>query len=247
MTDILYITEDMGLCNKLRGLVAALALCSKAKMNLHVRWITTHECPYAFEDLFEIPNNTKFVTEEEMKSHGEYKVVTKDMGHLCHLLPNQGLSYHLAPLLISMLNPLPQIKDKIKTLVKEYNINNCIGFHIRKTDHVQYANSIGQSTPVEEFMEIIRNTAENIYLACDDKQVQEDFKKKFGERIKVYKSIETNDNFRQTDGEHAVIDIYLLSLCKAFKGSFASSFTQHVLYLQEAWKIRPKEYKQYFL
>lgn len=246
MTNVLYVTEDMGLANRLRGLVSALAFCSRKKLKLDVIWKPNHECPYLFTDLFEIPNNTRFITEEEMKAHGNYKVVTKDMGHLCHLLPKQGLSYNLAPMLISMLQPLPQIKEQIKTLVKEFGINNCIGFHIRKTDHVQYANSLGKSTPIEEFNEVVRNTTENIYLACDDKQIQEDFQKEFGERIKVYKSIETNDNFRQTDGKHAVIDIYLLSLCKVFKGSFASSFTQHVLYLQEAWKIRPNEYKQYF-
>ena len=95
----------------------------------------------------------------------------------------------------------------------------------------------GEAT--DEFEEYVLNVSK-----CGSTQFIE--KKEFGDRIKVYKSIETNDNFRQTDGEHAMIDIYLLSLCKAFKGSFASSFTQHVLYLQEAWKIRPMEYKQYF-
>lgn len=247
MTDVLYVTNEMGLANRLRGLVSALAYCSRTKMKLDVSWIPNHECPYLFTDLFEIPANTRFVTKDDIVSHGEYKVTTTDMGHLCHLLPKQGLSYSLAPLLISMLNPLPTIKEDIKKLVKEYDIKNCIGFHIRKTDHIQYANSIGQSTPIEEFKYLSKNTTENIYLACDDKQTQEDFQREFGDRIKIYKPIENTEHFRQTDGAHAIVDIYLLSLCKLFKGSFASSFTQHVLYLQEAWKIRPKEYKQFFL
>ncbi len=246
MTDVLYVTKEMGLANRLRGLVSALAYCSRSKLNLHVSWVPNHECPYLFTDLFDVPSNTRFVTGEEIQKHGEYKIVTSDMGHLCHLLPKQGLSYNLAPLLISMLNPIEKIKEKIKNLVKLYDIQKCIGFHIRKTDHVQYANSVGMSTPIEEFKMLAKLSDDNIYLACDDKNVQEEFKKEFGERIKVYKDIENDKDFRQTDGEHAVADIYLLSLCKSFKGSFASSFTQHVLYLQEAWKIRPKEYKEFF-
>lgn len=241
---ILYITKEMGLCNRLRGLVAALAFSSRTKKSLHVLWIPTHECPYLFQEMFETPKNTKFITEEEKLE--KYDLITEDMGHLCHLLPKQGLSYNMAPILISMLTPNQNVMNIIKQKATDFNIRDCIGLHIRKTDHVAYADSIGQSTPLEEFFDLVEHNNCNFYLACDDLDVQSQVINKFGDRVKYYNKIEHNSNFRQTDGVHAVVDIYLLSLCKGFKGSYASSFSAHVNYLMEAWVLRPTEVKKFF-
>ncbi len=241
---ILYIAKEMGLCNRLRGLVSILVFCSRAKKDLHVLWIPNHECPYKFEDMFVVPKNTTFISEKEKLD--SYDLITEDMGHLCHLLPKQGLSYTMAPLLISMLTPTDKLISLIRQKYSEYNISECIGLHVRKTDHVQYANSIGQSTPLEEFYDLLdKNPSNPVYLACDDKSVQEMFREKYKDRIRVFETIENDKEFRQTDGVHAVADLYLLSLCKFFKGSYASSFSAHVAYLMENWAMRPSEKKKF--
>ncbi len=234
---ILFIAKEMGLCNRLRGLASILAFCTRAKKNLHVLWIQNHECPYEFEDMFDIPQNTTFIKESQKLD--KYDLITEDMGHLCHLLPKQGLSYTLAPILISALMPNPNVLKIIQEKAREFNIEKCLGLHIRKTDHVQYANSIGQSTPLEEFYQTADQFSGPIFLACDDKEVQETFIMKYPERVRIYNKIENNTSFRQTDGVHAVVDIYLLSFCKFFKGSYASSFSAHVSYLMEAWVLKP--------
>lgn len=241
---ILYLTKEMGLCNRLRGLVAALALSSRTKKPLHVLWIPNHECPYQFQEMFEVPKNTTFITESERLE--KYDLITDDMGHLCHLLPKQGLAYTMAPLLISMLTLNQKVMDLIKEKGQTFNISECIGLHIRKTDHVAYANTIGKSTPLEEFFQVVDNHKENIYLACDDLDIQKQFIEKYGDRIKYFSIIGNPTDFRQTDGIHAIVDIYLLSLCKFFKGSYASSFSAHVSYLMEAWAMRPTERNKFF-
>eukprot|EP00466_Bigelowiella_natans_P002185 jgi/Bigna1/64992/fgenesh1_kg.93_\ len=76
--------------------------------------------------------------------------------------------------------------------------------------------------------EIRNNSRTKFYLATDSPETQWKFMEKYGEKITVYKKMEAKRYYRATTLRHAVIDVYLLSLCKAFHGSKGSSYSHLV-------------------
>jgi len=107
-----------------------------------------------------------------------------------------------------------------------------------------YAASLGlpDPNPLEAFWVLCdARPSVPLFLACDDKETVEACRARYGKRIHVAKEIPspTVDELRATDGDHAVLDLYCLALCKYFQGSRLSSFTTHVTYLREAWALSP--------
>ena len=76
------------------------------------------------------------------------------------------------------------------------------------------------------FFKFIDSQPKNIYiyLATDNRKTQDKFIKKYGNRIKINKMIIQNDKVRQTNLEDAIIDLFVCSRAKKFKGSGWSSF-----------------------
>ena len=254
----LFSTVDFGLSNRLRGYIGAWAYAKKSGATLHVRWTESPACPYRIEELFEPIPGTHFIT-SDICNNTVYSHTTIDHGHLSHILHGHGLLPTIAPLLIASLTPTESIRKTLRNLLQSYPIQEAIGFHIRRTDHSEYASDLGGATPLETFYSIADSQpTQPIFLACDDPSTLALFKSKYGDRILTAKPIESFSNdpaaLRKTDGEHAVLDLYCLAFCKQFQGSNASSFSAHVGYLRNAWansssfrdKILPREEKVVF-
>lgn len=236
----LFTTPDFGLANRLRGLVGAWAHAKHTGQTLDVLWTVSPACPYAIQDLFDPLPGTRYITE----AHPPYSYESSDLGHLKDILAKHSLRVQLAPVLIASLKPVAALQERIRTLAGSIPFSECLGLHIRRTDVLPYAVSLGlpDPNPLEAFWALCdARPAVPLFLACDDKETVEACRARYGKRVHVAKEIppSTTDKLRATDGEHAVLDLYCLALCKYFQGSRLSSFTTHVTYLREAWALSP--------
>lgn len=241
----LFTTPDLGLANRLRGLVALWAHAKKNKRPLHVLWTPSDACPYRIEDMFEpLPDTTYVQTQEPSDT---YSLSSSDLGHLSHSLPQYGISYAMAPLLIASLVPVASLRDRIRAIALSVPLLNAIGLHVRATDHTAYAATIGKGSTLDMFYAVAdTHPSYPLFLACDDVATVQVFRDRYGDRLHVAKEFEEvpSSPIRQTDGAHAVLDLYCLALCLAFQGSNFSSFSEHVVYLRQAWSQSPSLIKK---
>ena len=115
----LFTTPDLGLANRLRGLVALWAHAKKNKRPLHVLWTPSDACPYRIEDMFEPLSDTTYIQTQE--SEDMYSRSSSDLGHLSHSLPTYGISYAMAHLLIASLVKHSCILHKWKHAYSMFN------------------------------------------------------------------------------------------------------------------------------
>lgn len=245
----LFISKEFGLCNRLRGLLNAWAIAREKKLHLDVLWIPNEDCPYLFTDLFELLPDTSMINEDE-KDVKNYSFITDYAGCIEEFCPlsRRKRSFHECKFLFSLLKPVESIRKIIVEFVRQNNITNCAGIQVRRTDHVSYAEKNKCFTPLSTFEQVIEhpeNADTKVYLACDCAETQDYFKSKYGDKILFYKQIENSSSLRKTDGIHAVVDLYVLALCRLFFGTFGSSFSKHILYLQSGLKAQRKMMEMY--
>ena len=126
----------------------------------------------------------------------------------------------------SWVKPLPRMADAISSFTEKIRKGQCIGLHLRRTDH---AVSIAQS-PDELFEHIIRqeigkDAGAIFFLATDNPDTQQHFLSLFGpERILVYPKKFGRDNVIAT--QDALVDWMLLGRCSKLYCSFWSSFSE---------------------
>jgi len=229
-----YIAPDYGLCNRLRGYVGATAYARKMKTTLHVVWEESPACPYRIQDLFEPLQATQFISEDI--SNVKYVHISSNVHRLEDILGRYKLPVGQAGLLIATLTPIRPIRERIQQLYNKIPLHNALGFHIRRTDHIDYANSCGGSTPLETFWALAdKYPTKPIFIACDNSDTLELCRVKYGPRIHSAKEFTSSSTLRQTDGIHTVLDLYCLALCEHFQGSMHSSFTEFVDYLRNTW------------
>ena len=234
----LFLPPDYGLCNRLRGYVGAYAYAKKQGCTLHVLWTRSKACPYRIEDLFEPLPTTQFITLEQRRAT-KYDHVTSDVGDLPEILRKNGLSPSLASILIASLIPVAAIRAQLRGLKEALSLSTSVGLHIRRTDHVAFAEQYGGSTALEVFWRVADTSPDRpVYVACDDPAILIEAVRKYGPRVQAAKPFgEPGSSLRRTDGEHAVLDLYCLALCHQFQGSRLSSFSYHVEYLRQAWSM----------
>lgn len=235
----LFTTPDFGLANRLRGLVGAWAHAKQKGQTLDIAWSVSPACPYDIRDLFDPLPGTRYVDATEPP----YSYESSDLGHLKDILTKHGLRVQMAPLLIASLKPVAALQDRIRSLAGSIPLSECLGLHIRRTDVIPYAASLGlpDPNPLSSFWALCdaRPTVP-LFLACDDKDTVEACRARYGARVHVAKEFGSSaEGIRATDGVHTVLDLYCLALCKFFQGSRLSSFTAHVNYLREAWAMSP--------
>jgi len=238
----LFTTPDFGLANRLRGLVGAWAHAKHQRQTLDVLWTESDACPYAIQDLFDPPLGIRYITERDASG---YAYESSDLGHLNDILTKHGLRTSMGPLLIASLRPVAGLRDRIRDLVSSMSLTTCLGLHIRRTDLLPWAASLGRTdpNPLEAFWaRCDAYPTQPIFLACDDKDTVDQCRARYGDRVRVAKEIGPSPNaygIRATEGDHAVLDLYCLALCQSFQGSQMSSFTTHVNYLRAAWTLSP--------
>jgi hypothetical protein len=115
--------------------------------------------------------------------------------------------------------------------------------HVRRTDHTEYARSLGNETSAHEFMAWIRAgaTPSCIYLATDNAVSQRLYRAAIegsGRRCFVHDDITEHDRqdeggVRNTTLAHAAIDMFVCAGATSFKGTRESSFSDAIVMLKE--------------
>jgi hypothetical protein len=243
-----------GLSNRIKCLVSSIRLAEKTKRELILYWPKSSSCNCHFSDLFEndikeisreniknIIKNKKceVYTENLYNFKGKKEFIinfsTKIIGFS---KKNIHLKFENIPKEIrtDISSYIGRLKIKKEILKIAGNFSNkkftkeIIGIHIRRGDFRTLKSKVGFVSSDEKFIEEIEkeiklNSKVKFFLATDEKETEEKFKKIFGNRIIFY---EKNTKKREEDGsvKEALIELLLLSKCKLILGSFGSTFTE---------------------
>lgn len=247
-----------GLCNRLRSMFSLLEHCKNQKntpLRLVVYWKSSSHCVQHFDDLFEPitefdSSQLLIIKEENNPFHTDIYVDAKvSTTHF----PNTSIptateteettppfyrTNHVVDIssYFEYLTPSKQIQKRISTLKKQIG-EQYIALHVRRTDHTELAKSKKRFTTNEDFFAFIKTHDSSspfplIYLATDNQETQELFKRRYGTRIFVNKEIKRTEKLRQTTEADAVVDLFMCRSAVSFKGSGYSSFSDTIQYLR---------------
>jgi len=211
-----------GLNNRIRVMLSYLYKANIEEKKLRVIWIKDIECPDEYNNLFEPLENAKIINYRDEDI--DFETWT-----------NENTEY-VAKKYPKLLTPIPKIKEVIDNYKKLLNYNY-IAVHIRRTDIVMHTGQPWYKPKTnKEYMEFIdlHSTDPNmkIYVATDNKNTQDIFIKKYGDRV-IYKKIRPSRQLRQTSIEDAVADMYVCVGATYFLGTIGSSFTDSIIYMRE--------------
>lgn len=205
----LVIEPTAGLCNRLRTLFSYLQLARRKKTKLIVIWKLNKHCNGYFEDFFEIPNNVIMLHDNQNDLDVDYT--------------GYGFAPNYKPkTLYNEMKLLPQIKYKVSNMIDKLN-PPFIALHVRKTDIIDFTKTYVSDDIFIKFVE--KYPDYNIFLATDNYDTQRAFIEKYKHRIFYNKLIIPNNNYRQTNLENAILDIYVASHATHFQGTDQSSFS----------------------
>lgn len=220
-----------GLSNRIRTILGFLEVCNYYNKKLNVIWIEDNTCNGNFLDYFKPINNVNFINKNKNK-----KVDYQGQNTIENICSNYNIGFDKKRLYCN-IKPVDEIENKIQKYIKNYDIQNIIGIHVRRTDYT--GNIIGKilngSNSDQEFFEYIEKYSnKNFFIATDNKETQDLYINKYKERVLFYSKIKNTTSLRQTSLENAVIDIYILSYNKRIKGTYNSSFTEFARYLKKS-------------
>ena len=214
----IIIQPNGGLCNRLRF------ICSFIKdlidnneyknTNIYVVWITNEACNGQLIKYIKPIKNVTFIKKNPL--------LNIDISS-SSIVKNQINKNFLIDLPFYLNH---EIVKKIKKMLYILE-NNYISIHIRKTDLEYYMiKNRNKRILYDDFIKFIKeNKGKKVYLATDNIETQNKFKQMFKRRLYVYKDIEETNNLRQTNLEHAIIDLFICGFSTNFVGTDRSSFS----------------------
>jgi len=217
-----YITVNPygGLNNRLRVILSYLYKANIENKKLKIIWDVNEVCNDKFENLFEdIPN---------------VEIIYNKIEHDYHTCFEDNKDY-IKNNYYDLLKPISIVQESIDNTIKLLN-NNYIACHIRRTDSIGHP-SFKHNTD-EDYINFINQYDTNlkIYIATDNRDTQDIFVKKYGDRY-VVKLIEPNNNLRQTSVRDAVVDLFVCVNAKYFLGTFGSSFSDTIYQMRNEENI----------
>lgn len=242
-----------GMCNRLRNIITAYELCKEKGYKLKVIHETSPNlvAGIKFDDYWVIPNDIEYenkTTDEIMEIHNREKTlnniylripvekIPNGVYHnhwgLCILenetIENQGLQRLIRGLKGDSIALKPRWKQIVESFVKDNNIQNCIGIHLRSFEFLFGERKQEQNDKmIENFINNLSLEGAKIYLATDSRYVQTQMMQRLGKNCIWFKNI-ANDYLLRTsvsDFEHGLIDFYILSNCQKVLGTKGSSYS----------------------
>lgn len=217
-----------GLCNRLRFIFSFIKkLIDEEKLEeteLYIIWRKNDSCNGYIKNFIENIKNVYFTTKTKTKN----KINIRSSGIV------EG--YHK----INYMEDFPlylkdDIYQKIRNFLKKIG-DKYISLHIRKTDLEEnlLKNKKKNITNDEEYIKFIEeHKGKKIFLASDNKDTQNKFRKLYKNRLLVYEDIKCSNDLRQTTIEHSIIDLFICILSYSFKGTYYSSFTNMIILIRE--------------
>jgi len=231
-----------GLGGRLKCLLYSKEIFSNTKRKILLYWENNKYCNCNFSDLFD--KDIVEISKEELREiikRDNFQILTKDIDNEKKYILIGDLGRAFAGFYGSLDIPLGEklkelnIKKEIQEEINQYKLpEDVIGVHIRRGDFRTIP--VGEVSTDERFIEAMKkeiklNKRVVFFLATDEKETEDKFKRIFGNKIISHtKQIEEN-SFREGTIKDALIELLLLSKCKKILGSFGSTF------LEIAWEF----------
>ena len=236
-----------GFCNQLRMVLAGIVLVQEGYVKeYNQEWTNTNHNNVNFLDFYETPSfiNLKKISNKEVNwVDGTFAGMTGKF------IEKNGKKWPLN--LIKAFKTL-KLKNHIQKIVDEYcesiKCKNLLGLHVRRTCKIGvnklFPKRVNHLLTNQEYLDIIKDYNLNVFVATDNKQTQDYFKKNLGKRCYVYKDLlEGREDYcneqytrekvkRFSNPLHTIIDFYTLLNCKRFIGTESSSFTALIYHLR---------------
>lgn len=204
-----------GLCNRLRAILSYRAVLG----DLTVVWEPDEYVSHGrFRDVFLPIQGVDFVDsgwwmKEDFAPHPDAPAGWEDAYRLLH--------------------PVDTVHLRMTQCVESRN--SYLAVHIRRTDHVPDVSTHGGNmTPWSDFLEWAKQTAEPIYVATDNGVTQRNAYDAWPLRFMCCTRLGGSEEQLLTDHSRngtladAVVDLFVCSQAREFKGSNASSFTDTI-------------------
>ena len=238
----MYIQLRAGLSNRLLSIIGLIYIAKERNIDtLFLLSSYSCECPVNLNLLYDFPNYAKvfydprkykMITNRRPKSFNtHYPLYLKKCG--IKLIDKEKLGN-----IYSEITLKSDVKILLDKLIKNLDIKNCHGIHLRMTDHVQYRNrkmklrripngivtNDGDVTDIKSVNKLIDSFNDDLkILICSDCQnIINYFNKKYPKRIIKYGG---NIKGGRKDLKRASIDMHILANCKTFNGTIFSTFS----------------------
>jgi hypothetical protein len=224
--NVIRLYSHSGLCNRLRLFSSYREKSELESKPIEMHWVQSMQCWKKFSDLFHPISGVDFVH----RRHGKNMRKTRPENSSISLCPISDKKYNRYLLDIK---PLPHIQDKIDYISRNAggNFGAC---HVRRTDIITIQKKYNKPPPTDQdfFNFIEENNFDRVVLATDNKDTQDKFKKKLGDKIVLATPIGWNGSERwprrTTSVPNAVVDLFLcINSCK-FMGTVCSSFSDFI-------------------
>tara|TARA_B110000208_G_scaffold189435_1_gene250968 strand:+ start:931 stop:1728 length:798 start_codon:yes stop_codon:yes gene_type:complete len=250
--EFLAVEPWSGLCNRLRAIFSFYKLSNKLNKPFLVVWDCHREntCMGNILDYYDkIPNVDYIIlkNKDETSNH-TYKGIQLYARH-----NKQNKPYNICSSGGEYADGRnPEYCGKYSNLYKELKLNSYmqdiinnnklkikkyISVHIRRTDHKHHE-------PDENYINFLKKYPEyNIYIACDNSNIQNKFYELFNDRILTQKHKAGRDTgSRFTDLKDAIIDLHMCIESDIFYGTHHSSFSE-LIYSKRYFNNKMNDYE----
>lgn len=245
----LHLEPYGGLCNRLRAIDAALALCEELPMKLTVHWFLDGGIGSRMDALFVLPPGMGLVQSDIRTFWGKcqeklIKRVIKWCGGYTPVFLRLGdaeeekrrirsvritrikscEAFYGNGRFLRQLKPVPELQAVIDSY-KDRLGGAAVGVQIRRTDHelaIKHSKLENFARLMEQ--ELAANAGQVFFLATDDPGVETEMLARFPSATII---VQKNKLFGRDGPEGikaAVIDLYCLANCRRILGSVGSSF-----------------------
>lgn len=144
-------------------------------------------------------------------------------GYHCHMSGFCQFEEYPDDLYRKLFKPVDEVMEGVNRNREQFS-SHTIGLHIRRTDHVQaIANSPDQLFIEQVEKEIEQYADTKVFLATDNNQVKDTFRKHFGNRIITPTEEARRDSINGIRG--GLVDMYTLASTCQIYGSAGSTFS----------------------
>jgi hypothetical protein len=242
-----FVEVNSGLANRLRVIDSCIHFARIQNINVLVFWVINDVCGAGYHELFFQSKVDKRVSivdvlpNDELMCEIRCDFVYKGMYYKrlnCSGLINGRLPegtyidtcYNLAHVnSFEWVEPVYDITEMVDRLGKKL-LSNCIGIHVRRTDHAQareYSPTFMFEDRIEELIQKDSNTT--FFVASDDYHIKSRLEKNFGDHIFMNSHLLSRDSLEGII--NSVVDMICLSYTRHIIGSYKSTYAGVAAYI----------------
>lgn len=211
MSDPFYVTCHAGLCNRLRVLFSYRELATTEGRPFIFKWDVNANCVGLFSDYFESLPDVLF-------GPGNGIVTSAAV----HGWPAESEFKYKDLKLIPSVKAL--VREQLHMLGVSYK-----AIHVRRTDLDGMLTRLAwRSEKLETFFDYIETDDQPFWLACDHRNTQQIFRRRYGDRAHFQVIDSISSSRRQTGLQESIVDLYMCIAANSFAGTPYSSFSEFI-------------------